>query len=56
MLLVVARGTGRSLQRYGASETLRFVVAREIYKLLKRIIDAFEDVADRVDGFVIDHA
>ena len=31
-------------------------VAREIYKHLERIIDAFEDVANEIDGIVIDHA
>lgn len=51
-----AAGLRRSLQAYGASDTLRFVVEREIYKHLERILDAFEDVADEVDGLVIDHA
>lgn len=51
-----AAGLRRSLERYGQSDTLRFVVEREIYKHLERIIDAFEDVADEIDGIVIDHA
>jgi uncharacterized protein Yka (UPF0111/DUF47 family) len=39
------------------SETpMRFIVSREIYKHLERIIDAFEDVANEIDGIVIDHA
>ena len=29
---------------------------REIYKHLERIVDAFEDVANEIDGIVIDHA
>ena len=33
-----------------------FLVAREIYKHLERITDAFEDVANEIDGIVIDHA
>ena len=51
-----AAGLKRSLQQFGATDTLRFVVEREIYKHLERIVDAFEDVADQVDGIVIDHA
>lgn len=51
-----AAGLRRSLQAHGRSDTLRFVVEREIYKHLERILDAFEDVADEIDGIVIDHA
>ncbi|WP_028966683.1 DUF47 domain-containing protein [Sphingomonas phyllosphaerae] len=51
-----AAGLRRSLGQYGKSDTLRFVVEREIYKHLERILDAFEDVADEIDGIVIDHA
>ncbi|TPG12457.1 DUF47 family protein [Sphingomonas oligophenolica] len=51
-----AAGLKRSLQLYGRTDTLRFVTEREIYKHLERIVDAFEDVADQVDGIVIDHA
>ena len=53
---VHAAGLKTSLQTYGASDTLRFVTEREIYKHLERIVDAFEDVADEIDGLVIDHA
>lgn len=51
-----AAGLKRSLQQYGATDTLRFVTEREIYKHLERIVDAFEDVAVQIDGIVIDHA
>ena len=40
----------------GQPETLKFIVDREIYKHLERIVDAFEDVANEIDGIVIDHA
>jgi len=49
-------GLKRSLENYGKQDTLRFVVERELYKHLERIVDAFEDVADEIDGIVIDHA
>jgi predicted phosphate transport protein (TIGR00153 family) len=35
---------------------MKFIVSREIYKHLERITDAFEDVANEIDGIVIDHA
>lgn len=37
-------------------DALAFMVARENYKHLERIADAFEDVANQIDGLVIDHA
>ena len=51
-----AAGLKKAFQRDGADNTLKFIVAREIYKHLERITDSFEDVANEVDGIVIDHA
>ncbi len=51
-----AAGLKRSLKQYGETDTLKFVVERELYKHLERIVDAFEDVANEIDGIVIDHA
>jgi len=51
-----AAGLKRALRAHGETDTLRFVVEREIYKHLERIVDAFEDVANEIDGIVIDHA
>jgi len=39
-----------------SDKPMQFMVAREIYKHLERITDAFEDVANEIDGIVIDHA
>jgi predicted phosphate transport protein (TIGR00153 family) len=39
-----------------AGNPMQFIVAREIYKHLERITDALEDVANEIDGIVIDHA
>jgi uncharacterized protein len=36
-------------------DPMAFMVAREIYKNLERVADAFEDVANEVDSLVIDH-
>jgi len=49
-------GLKKAFVQYGESETMKFVVVREIYKHLERIVDALEDVANEIDGIVIDHA
>jgi uncharacterized protein Yka (UPF0111/DUF47 family) len=36
--------------------TAQFIVRREIFNQLERITDALEDVANEIDGLVIDHA
>jgi predicted phosphate transport protein (TIGR00153 family) len=51
-----AAGLKKAFQRYAESDTLRFIVAREIYKHLERITDSFEDVANEIDDIVIDHS
>jgi uncharacterized protein Yka (UPF0111/DUF47 family) len=51
-----AAGLKRAFKEYGRVDTLGFIVAREVYKHLERIVDAFEDVANEIDGIVIDHA
>ena len=51
-----AAGLKKAFQTHGASNTLQFIVAREIYKHLERITDSFEDVANEIDGIVIDHS
>ena len=37
-------------------EAMRFVIGRELYNSLERIVDRFEDVANEIQGLVIDHA
>ena len=49
-------GLKRAFKELGPIDALRFSVQREVYKHLERIIDAFEDVANEIDGIVIDHA
>lgn len=51
-----AAGLKRTFKAYGSTDTVKFIVAREIYKHLERIADAFEDVANEIDGIVIDHS
>lgn len=50
-----AAGLKRVFQSARA-DPLRFAVSREVFKNLERVTDAFEDVANAIDGIVIDHA
>ncbi len=51
-----AAGLKKAFQEHGATSTIQFIVAREIFKHLERVVDAFEDVANEIDGIVIDHS
>jgi predicted phosphate transport protein (TIGR00153 family) len=51
-----ARGLKNLFHAKGEAHALSFVVNREIYSHLERVIDRFEDVANEIDGLVIDHA
>lgn len=51
-----AAGLKQSFQAYRDGKAIEFMVHREVYKHLERIVDAFEDVANEIDGIVIDHA
>jgi predicted phosphate transport protein (TIGR00153 family) len=53
--VVHAAGLKKAFQEH-LKAPMQFMVAREIYKHLERITDAFEDVANEIDGIVIDHA
>jgi len=50
-----ATGLRRAFQS-ARTDPLQFAVAREVFKNLERVTDAFEDVANEIDGIVIDHA
>jgi hypothetical protein len=52
---VHAEGLQKAFREY-SDAPMKFIVAREIYKHMERIADAFEDVANEIDGIVIDHA
>jgi len=38
------------------NDTMNFIIRREIYNHLERVLDRFEDVANEIQGLVIDHA
>lgn len=51
-----AGGLKRAFQEFSKSDPMQFAVNREVFKNLERVTDAFEDVANEIDGIVIDHA
>jgi predicted phosphate transport protein (TIGR00153 family) len=40
----------------GDARPMAFIVCREIYSHLERVVDRFEDVANEIQGLVLDHA
>jgi predicted phosphate transport protein (TIGR00153 family) len=50
-----AKGLKRAFQQL-SDQPMNFTITREIYQHLERITDAFEDVANEIDGIVIDHS
>jgi len=53
---VHAAGLKRAFQEVAKTSSIDFAVAREVLKNLERVTDAFEDVANQIDGIVVDHA
>ncbi|SNS80699.1 DUF47 family protein [Sphingopyxis indica] len=51
-----AAGLKRLFREHGEQNTIHFMIARELYSHLERVVDRFEDVANEIDGLVIDHA
>ncbi|ALC10881.1 DUF47 family protein [Sphingopyxis sp. 113P3] len=51
-----AAGLKRLFREHGETNTVHFMIARELYSHLERVVDRFEDVANEIDGLVIDHA
>lgn len=51
-----AQGLKKVYRQFGPTDPMGFVVRREIFNHLERIVDSLEDVANEIDGIVIDHA
>jgi uncharacterized protein Yka (UPF0111/DUF47 family) len=49
-------GVKRAFAELKADDVQGFIVAREVYDHLERIVDAFKAVANEIDGIVIDHS
>ena len=43
-------------EAHGATEPMVFFVGREIYRYVERVLDRMQDIADEIQGIVIDHA
>jgi predicted phosphate transport protein (TIGR00153 family) len=50
------QGLKRLYQELGNTNPVLFLIRREIYSHLEKVVDRFEDVANEIDGLVIDHA
>lgn len=46
----------KALFKAHGERPMDFFVGREVYRHLERVLDGFEDVADEIQGIVIDHA
>jgi uncharacterized protein len=53
---VQAAGMKRLFKQHGATNPTQFIVGRALYVHLEKVVDRFEDVANDIDGLVIDHA
>ena len=51
-----AAGLKRAFQEVAPASPVNFAIAREVFRNLERVTDAFEDVANQIDGIVVDHA
>jgi len=49
-------GLKSAFRKFGPTDPMGFIVRREIFNHLERIVDAIEDVANEIDGIVIEHA
>lgn len=43
-------------EKHGADRPITFFVGRELYRYVERVLDRFQDIADEIQGIVIDHA
>jgi predicted phosphate transport protein (TIGR00153 family) len=41
---------------HGTDRPIVFFVGRELYRYVERVLDRFQDIADEIQGIVIDHA
>jgi uncharacterized protein len=50
------KGLKTLFQAHGPDRSMEFIIGREIYSHVERVLDRLEDVADEIQGIVIDHA
>jgi len=49
-------GVKALFKEHGEAHPMAFVIGREVYNHLEKVVDKFEDVANEIQGLVIDHA
>jgi len=49
------QGMKALFKTYGETSPMKFIVGAEIYDHLEKVVDRFEDVANRISGIVIEH-
>ncbi|QCK86161.1 DUF47 domain-containing protein [Phreatobacter aquaticus] len=49
------KGLKELFQRHRSGDVMAFIVGAEIFDHLEKVVDRFEDVANRVSGIVIEH-
>ena len=49
-------GLSAIYERHAAAQPIAFFVGRELYRYIERVLDRLQDVADEIQGIVIDHA
>jgi len=50
------QGLTALFEAHGEREPMVFFVGREVYRYVERVLDRMQDVADEIQGIVIDHA
>jgi len=51
-----AAGLRRVFRDAARKDPLQFMIQQELFKHLERVVDRFEDVANEIDGLVVDHS
>ena len=51
-----ASGLRRLFKETRKDDALHFITRQEMFKRLERVVDRFEDIANEIDGLVIDHS
>ncbi len=49
-------GLKKLYETHGKTDPTRFFIGNELYRHLEKVCDKLEDVANQIDGLVIDHA
>ncbi len=50
------QGLKALFQQYRAADAMAYIVGAELYGHLEKVVDGFEEVADRVTGIVLEHS